>query len=101
MTTIGTSTNTPTCPDWCELEQHHDYDSITNDGRLLRHHATKARVNAPLGMDVDVTQTEYGDGGRGAVFIGCYAEGADLTPADARDLAVKLVDAAALVESLR
>ena len=48
MTTIGTSTNTPTCPDWCELEQHHDYDSITNDGRLLRHHATKARVTVEL-----------------------------------------------------
>jgi hypothetical protein len=96
----------PTCPDWCNKQADHEYDSTTGAGEDLafhRYHSSVADWDHEPACRVEALETYFVDSQVevDTAAIAVYSENrSDLTPKGARILARQLLEAAELLERI-
>ena len=82
---LKTPQTTMPCPDWCSLPAGHSYDSLTNEGLLLRFHETASRGTDAVSIILAAEETATTDqvaGGRPRGTEGSPARGRRAARAD-------------------
>jgi hypothetical protein len=91
------------CPDWCSLPAGHSYDSLTNEGLLLRFHETASRGTDAVSIILAAEETATTDQGPVVALAeprfhlhadDVRPERTQLTGPELRQLAATLLDAA-------